>query len=53
MEDIFLPFVTTRTRGMGLGLYTCKTVLEAHGGRIRATSNADGGATFHFTIPAE
>jgi len=51
-EDIFMPFVTTKIRGMGLGLYTCKTILEAHGGRIWAEANREGGATFHFTIPA-
>ncbi|MGE5346927.1 MAG: sensor histidine kinase [Acidithiobacillales bacterium] len=51
IERIFEPFVTMKSQGMGLGLAICKTIIAAHGGRIWATNNADGGATFHFTLP--
>lgn len=50
--NLFNKFVTSSHRGTGLGLYICKNIIEAHGGRIWAeNSNDKNGATFAFTIP--
>jgi two-component system, LuxR family, sensor kinase FixL len=48
---LFQPFVTTKTKGMGIGLTISQTIIEAHGGRIWAAPNACGGAAFHFQLP--
>lgn len=50
-ERLFDPFMTTLPQGMGLGLPLSKSIIEAHHGRLWATSNAGVGATFHFTLP--
>jgi len=50
-ERVFEPFFTTKAHGMGLGLAVCRTIVTAHGGELRASSNQEGGATFHFTVP--
>jgi C4-dicarboxylate-specific signal transduction histidine kinase len=50
-ERLFDPFVTTKPGGLGLGLSICRSVIEAHGGRIRHEANHEGGAVFSFTLP--
>ena len=49
---LFQPFVTTKAKGMGLGLTICQSIIEAHAGRIWATTREGGGAAFHFRLPA-
>jgi FixJ family two-component response regulator len=49
--QIFEPFYTTKENGMGMGLAISKTLLQAHGGSIRAESINGQGAAFHFTLP--
>ena len=49
---LFVPFKTTKKKGMGIGLYQSKQILEAHGGSIVATSPEGGGAIFTVTLPA-
>jgi two-component system sensor kinase FixL len=50
-QHLFEPFVTSKPNGMGVGLSICRTIIEAHGGRISADSNKGGGTIFEFTIP--
>jgi len=48
---LFEPFITSKPDGMGMGLNICRTIIEAHGGRIRSESTPDGGAAFHIHLP--
>ncbi len=51
IERVFEPFYTSKPEGLGIGLSVCQTILQAHGGRIWAANNPDGGATFQFVLP--
>ena len=50
-EKVFDAFYTTKTDGMGIGLFISRSIIEAHQGRIWATPNAGPGSTFSFTMP--
>lgn len=50
---LFEPFFTTKANGMGMGLAVCKTIIEAHHGRIWAENRTSRGASFCFTVPIE
>ena len=51
LEAVFEPFWTTRPEGLGLGLAICRSIIEAHGGTIRAAPNDARGTTFRFELP--
>ncbi|WP_371815327.1 PAS domain S-box protein [Agrobacterium sp. AGB01] len=50
LDRIFEPFYTTKSDGIGMGLSICRSIVEAHGGRIWATANDPCGSTFTFTL---
>jgi signal transduction histidine kinase len=52
IERLFEPFVTTKAEGLGLGLSIARSIVAAHGGRIWAENNVDGGATIYFELPS-
>jgi two-component system sensor kinase FixL len=51
LEKIFEPFYSTKNEGMGMGLWINRAIIQAHGGRLWAANNDDGGATFTVTLP--
>lgn len=53
LEHIFDPFFTTKENGLGLGLPICSSIIEAHGGRLWATCDAENGTIFTFTLPID
>ena len=51
LDEVFKPFMTTKSGGMGMGLAICKSILEAHGGTISVESGVSGGCCFSFVLP--
>lgn len=51
LDCIFQAFYTTKSSGLGMGLAIARSIVEAHGGRLEAQNNPEGGATFFFTLP--
>jgi C4-dicarboxylate-specific signal transduction histidine kinase len=52
LERVFHSFYTTKPSGMGLGLVICRSIVDAHGGRLWADANEPRGSVFQFTLPA-
>ena len=51
-EDVFKAFYTTKPNGLGLGLSICRSIVEAHRGRLWSSPNSPRGAVFQFTLPS-
>jgi signal transduction histidine kinase len=52
IDRIFESFFTTKSQGMGMGLSICRSIIEAHNGRLWASSGVDHGSVFNITLPA-
>jgi len=53
VDRIFSPMFTTKTHGMGIGLSICRSIIEAHEGRLWVSADKRRGAVFHFTVPVD
>ena len=51
LDRVFEAFYSTKREGLGLGLAICRSIINAHGGRLWATSDGRHGSAFHFTLP--
>jgi K+-sensing histidine kinase KdpD len=51
LERVFEPFYTTKRSGMGMGLSICRSIIDAHGGRLWANAMEPSGTVFQFTVP--
>ena len=51
LDRVFEAFYTTKSSGTGMGLSICRSIIDAHGGRLRADANEPRGAVFQFTLP--
>ncbi len=52
LERVFEAFYTTKSTGVGMGLSICRSIIDAHGGRLWAEANEPRGAVFRFTLPS-
>jgi len=50
-EHIFEAFYSTKEKGLGIGLAICRSIVEAHGGKLSYSLNPEGGSVFQFTLP--
>jgi signal transduction histidine kinase len=53
LAHLFEPFYSTKPEGMGMGLAISRSIIAAHGGRLRATPNQPHGTVFEFTLPSD